>query len=252
MTGDGLAFVGESLHGYRGTATELLALLDEAGVDRALVGPVRPRGYHLGPANELVAEAVRERPERLVGLVRVDPNRGEDAVAEAVRGLDELGLAGVLLHPWEETFRISARLVDPVLEAVRDRGRFCVVAAGYPWVSEALQVAELARRFPDVPVVATNGAQLNISGLGQVDAELALEHAPNLFIQTGGVYREDFLRGVVARFGAERVVFASGYPLLDPRLEVLGVRWAGLGEAAETRILGANLEALLAARAERG
>jgi predicted TIM-barrel fold metal-dependent hydrolase len=133
-----------------------------------------------------------------------------------------------------------------LLEAVARLGLPVVVATGYPWLSEALQVAELARRHPDVRFVATNGAQLNVSGLGQTDAELALEACPNLALQTAGVYREDFLEGVVARFGSERLLFASGFPLLEPRLEVLRVRWApSLDEAARTAVLGGNARELL-------
>lgn len=244
---DGLTFLGESLFGYRATAAELLARMDEAGIDRAVVCPVRPRGYHLGPANEHVADAVREHPDRLVGFARVDPNLGEDAAREALSALGQLGLSGIFLHPWEETFRVSAPLVDPVVEVARERGVPVLVAAGYPWLSEGLQVGELARRFSDVTFIATNGGQINISGLGQTDVELALVANANLLVQTAGVYREDFLEGVVARFGAERVVFASAFPLMDPRLEIRRVQWAHLDEGAKEKILGGNLEALLPA-----
>src|SRR5262249_13051165 len=94
--------------------------------------------------------------------------------------------------------------------------------------------------------VATNGGQINISGLGQEDAFLALEACPNLLVQTSGVYREDFLEGVVERFGAERLLYASAYPQFEPRLELLRVRWAPtFGEQVQTAILGGNAERLL-------
>jgi predicted TIM-barrel fold metal-dependent hydrolase len=121
-----------------------------------------------------------------------------------------------------------------------------IVATGYPWVSEGLQVGDLARRHPHTTIVATNGAQINISGLGQRDALLALEESPNLVIQTTGVYREDFLEGVVERFGAGRVLFASGFPRFDPRLELLRVRWApNLDEPSRAAILAGNAKRLL-------
>jgi uncharacterized protein len=121
-----------------------------------------------------------------------------------------------------------------------------ILATGYPFVSEALQVAELAHRHPETTFVATNGGQINISGLGQDDAFLALEACPNLYVQTSGVYREDFLEGVVERFGAERLVYASAWPWFDPRLELLRVRWApNLGEDTRAAILGGNATRLL-------
>lgn len=243
MTVDSLTFVGESLFGPRATADELLRALEESEIDRAVVCPFRPRGYRLEEANDMVATAVDRHPDRLVGFARVDPNLGDAASRELERATVELGLSGLFLHPWEETFRIHDRRVDDLLEGF---ALPVLVAAGYPWLSEGLQVGELARRHPGLTFVATNGCQINISGLGQTDAELALAANPNLVVQTTGVYREDFLEGVSERFGAERLLFASGFPLFDPRLEVLRVRWApSLDERAKALVLGANAERLL-------
>jgi predicted TIM-barrel fold metal-dependent hydrolase len=94
-----------------------------------------------------------------------------------------------------------------------------------------------------VTFIATNGLQLNISGLGQIDAELALADNDNLLIQTSGVYREDFIEGIVRRFGAHRVLYASAYPLFDPRLEIRRVQWARFAAPDMAAILGGNAAA---------
>ena len=243
MIVDGLAYLGESIQGYQQSVDELLAYLDGLRIDRAVVVPVKPPGYHLEPENERVAAAAQAHPDRLVGFARVDPLRGESAAREVERGAAELGLRGLFLHPWEETFRIHDERVVRLLDGF---ALPVIVAAGYPWLSEGAQVAELARRLPAVAVVATNGCQLNSSGLGQTDAELALAANANLCAQTTGVYREDFLEGIVARFGAERLLYASGFPLFDPLLEVLRARWApGLDDRAKALVLGGNAERLL-------
>ena len=244
MTIDGLAFLGESIFGGEVTAEGLLARLGEAGVERAVVCPMKPPTYHLRTANDAVAEAVRDHSGILAGLVRVDPLLRGEAALEAERGLAELGLRGVFLHPWEETFRIDERVVDEVVEVARSRSVPVVVAAGYPWLSEGLQVGELAARFPEVTFVATNGLQINMSGLGQTDAELALAENPNLLIQTAGVYREDFIERVVEQHGPERVLFASSFPQFDPWLEVLRLKWAALSEDDRAATLHGNAERL--------
>jgi predicted TIM-barrel fold metal-dependent hydrolase len=217
----------------------LIAALDVAGIDRAIVCPSRARGHGYEVENDRVAAFVGAHPDRLVGFARVDPlTPGADAELERARSL---GLRGLFLHPWEDAFRIT----DPAVDRVVD-GAPVIVAAGYPWVSEGLQVGELARRHPETTFVATNGAQINISGLGQQDAELALESSPNLLIQTSGVYREDFLEGVVSRFGAGRLLYASAFPRFDPRLELLRVRWApNLRDQDQAAILGGNAARLL-------
>jgi uncharacterized protein len=221
MIVDALTFAGEGL----------ISALDGAGIGRAIVCAGRARGHGYDVANAGVAALAAEHPDRLVAFARVDP----------LAPVATTGASGLFLHPWEDAFRV----VDPEVDAVID-GRPVIVATGYPFVSEALQVAELARRHPETTFLATNGGQINISGLGQDDAFLALEACPNLCVQTSGVYREDFLEGVVERFGAERLVYASAWPQFDPRLELLRVRWApNLGEDARTAILGGNATRLL-------
>ncbi len=236
--------VGDSLFGSSATPRELLDVMAEAKIDRALVCPARPPGYELAPANEALAAVVQENAERLIGFARVDPNLS-DAAAQARHAIGELALSGIFLHPWEETFRISAASVNAVVEVAREAEVPVLVAAGYPWLSEGLQVGELAGRFPDVTFIATNGGQINVSGLGQIDAELAMERCSNLYLQTAGVYREDFLENVVERFGADRLLFASGFPSTDPRLEVQRPRSMHVDDATKAAVLGGNAIALL-------
>jgi predicted TIM-barrel fold metal-dependent hydrolase len=235
-TVDALALVGPSLFGPGQTAGELLDRMDRAAVDVTVVAAARPPEYALPPANDAVAALQSAHDDRLAGLVRVDPNR-PDAAEEVRRGL-ERGLHGVFLHPREEVFAINDPRVDAVLEVCAARPVPVVVAAGYPFVSEALQVAELAARHPDVPVLMTNGGQLNISGLGQVDALTALRTCPNVLVATNGVYRQDFIEGVVRDVGVDRVVFASAGPQFDPSYEVLRVRLAALADADRAALLG--------------
>ena len=212
----------------------LLAALDGAGIERAVVCAPRARGHGYDVENARATALASEHPDRLVAFARVDP-LAPNAAAHAE------GARGIFLHPWEDAFRITDPAVDAVVGSVP-----VIVATGYPFVSEALQVAELARRHPETTFVATNGGQINISGLGQEDAFLALEACPNLHVQTSGVYREDFLEGVVERFGAGRLLYASAFPQFDPRLELLRVRWAPkLGHEAQSAVLGGNATRVL-------
>jgi uncharacterized protein len=235
-TVDALALVGPSLFGPGQSAEELLHRMDLAAVDVTVVAPARPLEYHLAPANDAIAALLSAHGDRLAGLVRVDPNR-PDAAEEVRRGL-ETGLRGVFLHPREEVFAVNDPRLDAVLDVCAARPAPVVVAAGYPFVSEALQVAELAARHPDVPVLMTNGGQLNISGLGQIDAMTALQTCPNVLVATNGVYRQDFIEGVVREVGADRVVFASASPQFDPSYEVLRVRLAALEDTDRAALLG--------------
>jgi hypothetical protein len=178
---DLLTFVGESLHGYAQTAEQLLARMDEVGIDRAVICPVKPRGYHLGPENDRVAAAARASA-RLILFARVDPWLGGQAVDELDRAVTNLGACGLFLHPWEETFRINDPLVAPLAARAAELAIPLLVATGYPWVSEAAQVGDLARRYPALRIIMTHGGQINISGLGQFDAGPTCRSRPRGFI----------------------------------------------------------------------
>jgi uncharacterized protein len=238
---DAFSFLGQSLFGYGQSADELLARMAGAGVQQAVVCPVKPRGYHLSAANDFIAQAVGREP-RFVGLARVDPNLEADALAELDRGILTLGLRGLFLHPWEETFRVNGPRVEPLLARCSDLDVPVLIASGYPWLSEAAQVGDLARRFPSVTIVMTHGGQINISGLGQADAIETLRRYPNVCIETSGVYRQDFLQDVATEIGAERVLFGSNSPLMDARLEVARARWADLPDTVKALILRGNAQ----------
>ena len=246
---DSLVFLGRAFSGADLTVDTLLHQMDDLGIDRAAACPAKPADYHLPPENERVAAAATQHPDRLVFLCRVDPNRA-DAVHEVTRCFDELGARGLFLHPAEELFRTHDPRVDPVVAEAQRRHRPVVIATGHPWVSEPLQVAALAARFPDLAFVMTNGGQFNISGLGMADAWIALEQCPNLHVQTAGEYRQDFIEDVASTIGGSRILFASSAPCFDQRYELARARQAALVQDDQRLMLGATAERLFGLKAE--
>ena len=245
MVLDAEVYLGPNLFGPAHDRESLIKVLDAAGVTRAVVCPARPPGYHLGPANDLVADAVRRHPHRLIGFARVDPRQGAAALIELRRGVERLGLHGLLLHPWEELFPANDRLVDPLFAYARERRLLVQVAGGYPMVSHAAQIADLAQRFPDVTILATHGGQINISGRGLYEAAQMLRACPNVYLQTSGVYREDWMEDMAQELGAARLVFGSGAPYYDLGFELERIHRLHLPAADRAAIAGANLARLL-------
>jgi predicted TIM-barrel fold metal-dependent hydrolase len=237
-TVDGLVFLGTSHFGYQLDASAALAGMDAVGTDAAIAAPMHPHRGDFRAANESLAEAVGKSDGRLIPLCRVDPWEGEAAVAELRRAVGE-GARGVFLHPSEERFRINDVRVRPIVECAAELAVPVMVAAGYHLFAEPLQLAAAARWTPDNTFVLTNGGQFNISGMSQFDAQLALGNA-NVHVHTSGMYREDFLEGVVAKFGPERLLFATAAPLFTMAYERLRVELAHFTDAETELILGGN------------
>lgn len=241
---DAHAHVGDSLFGVRQSVEGLLASMSEHDIAQAVLVPLRPPGYHLEPENDRVAAAVEAYPNRFAGFARVDPWQGEAALRELRRALEDLGLVGLYLHPFEEQFAANDEIVFPLVELLRDRGLPLLLAGGYPVFSHPSQIGDLARQFPEVTIIATHGGQINISGLLLADATRMLRANPNVIMETSGIYREDFIEDTVNELGAERVVFGSNAPYMDQGFEAARIRLAHLDEATKDAIGGENIRHL--------
>jgi predicted TIM-barrel fold metal-dependent hydrolase len=242
---DAHAHVGQSLFGVGQSVDDLLASMAENGIARSVIVPLKPSGYHLGPENDRIAAAVHAHPDRLVGFGRVDPWQGKNAVDELRRGLDELSLAGLYLHPFEEQFAANDELVFPLMEILQECGLPLLLAGGYPGFSHPSQVGDLARQFPEVTIIATHGGQLNISGMLLADAGRMLRANPNVVMETSGIYREDFIEDTIAELGSDRVVFGSNAPYLDQGYEAARIRLAHLDAATKAAIGGETVRRIL-------
>lgn len=230
---------GPSLFGTHVSAGALLAEMDAVGIEVSVLVPQKPPDYAFRGANELALAAAEKHPDRLRSLCRVDPWQGGEAVVELVRCLEH-GAAGLYLHPYQELFPVSDPRLDPLIETCRERGVPVMVAGGHVRMSTAWQIGELAERHPEVTVVATSGGQINISGVALAEAETLLAENDNVFMETSGIYREDFIEDMAARFGAERILFGSGSPPLSRDLEKRRAEWAHLEADQRALILGHN------------
>src|SRR5215218_11301260 len=237
--------VGTSINGYQLGAEELLASMSSNGVDKGVIVPVQPKTYRLEPQNEAVAVMQMRYPDRFIGFCRIDPRQGEYAIAELWRCVLQLGLKGLVLHPMEEGYTINDA---PAIRLVREAGSLgvpVIVAAGYPWVAHALQIRSVAEQAEEATIIMSHGGQINISGLAQADAFLAMEMCGNLYIGTNGVYRQDFLEDCIGAFGPERVLFTSMTPVFHQGFELDRANSVKMEEANRPSVLGGNMIRIL-------
>jgi predicted TIM-barrel fold metal-dependent hydrolase len=234
---DSLVYAGASRFGGGRSLADLRDDARREGISSLVAAPARPPDHDLERASAALADACAGTGDR--ALVRLDP-WDDDAVAAAPRLLAREGAVGLLLHPWEETFAANHPRAIALAAAAVAAGATVVVEAGFPLLAEALAVAELARAVAPSPVVATRGVQLNMSGLGQRSADMALESAPNLHVTMAGMYRQDWLEQTIGVIGAQRVLFASLAPVFDQRLELARIVDLPLGRRDRRDVLAGN------------
>lgn len=238
---DALVVLGESLFGRGLEVADAVAQAKSAGVERIIAAPARGRDYSTVAANDRLFADTRLHPT-VSRLARIDPNQGENALVELERAVTGLGCVGVFLNPDEEVFRIQD--AAPVARLAGELGVPVVVVAGVVNRSEPLQVLELSQTVPGAQIVLTSGGQINISGLGMVDAWAALERSQNMSVLTNGEYRQDFLERIPKELGPERLLFASFAPYYEQPFEVARVRNVPFSDDVRETIEHGNAERL--------
>jgi predicted TIM-barrel fold metal-dependent hydrolase len=238
-------------HDVPATAEKLLGLMDEAGVDAALlVQGVGAYSYD----SSYAADAARAHPQRLSSVVCVDPT-ADDAPATLRHWVRERGARGVRLFTvtnpestwldeapgarlWEEAQTLGIPVVVTIL------------ARQIPKLANAL------RRFPDLPVALDHCGFPDLRGgppYERAPALLDLATFANLRLKvTTHVLRlaekDDagpgaFVEHLAKHFGAERLLWGSDYPQTHDRsyadmVALARGASAGLGAAGQARFLG--------------
>ena len=118
------------------------------------------------------------------------------------------------------------------------------INAGYPIVSEPLQILELMERYPQVTAITTHACQLDISGLSFDDALIVAE-AKNVKFDISGVYRRDFIELLINKAGVNNVLFGSCAPYMDISLEIERIKAVQIAEAVKEQIFYKNIEELV-------
>ena len=200
------------------------------------------RGYHLGPANDAVAEAVARR--RRTGS-RASPgstlcSATTRAPSSSARSTSS-GCAGSSCTRGRRRSAITDHRVDAVVEVARRRGVPVIVAAGYPLLSEALQVGDARAPLPGCRVrrderhpdsTSPASARRTPSSRSQATATCSCRRPASTGRTSSRASSDASERG--------RVLYASAYPLLDPRLEIRRVQWAAFSETESEALLGGN------------
>jgi len=237
------------------TAEELIAGMDEAGVDFSVILNIGWTTHELCvETNDYIIDAVSRYPERLVGFGAVQPNSPKAAIAEiercagaGIRGLGEM-------RPDIQLFDLGDEMVmGPLAEALKEYRLAILLHAseplGHDYPGKGIMFPDLLYPFiashPELTIVCAHwGGGLPFYALmPEVKKALAnvyFDSAASPFLYTPQVYSQ-----VIRLVGAERVLFGSDYPLLTPRRLLDEIETLGLaGETRELLLAGNALRLL--------
>lgn len=227
--------------GYEADPEELIAALDVAGQQRALVFPMHePGGYRA--ANDRVLAARDASGGRLEALVRVDPN-DPGAVDEARRGLDA-GARGIKLHPRSDRFGLPHPTVSRLVALAGERRLAVLFHAGRGIPNLGESVLHLAADHPGARIIL---AHAGISDLGLLGPRVGA--LPNVLFDTAWWNVADLL-ALMTTVAPGQILYASDMPYGGPRHASMALlrcaRAVGLGPEQVQVMAGAQLERVIA------
>lgn len=202
-----------------GTADELVDDMDTNGVDVSILVQTSWSTWD----NGYIADSTARFPERFVGHGLIDPQNFSDNAAQVRYWMQDRGLAGFRFHPFyypEEQILVNPGN-RPMWEelAVRE-----AVVQFHMKPSDAGQVNEIARRYPDMKLIIDHmGYPDPETGIDSFKPILELARHANMLVKISDVkgrsqrdfpFRDvhPYIKALLDTFGVERAMWGTGYP----------------------------------------
>jgi uncharacterized protein len=206
-----------------------LSVMDEAGVDLALLCAWRGPNNQDLISNDEVNQWVSLHPSRFAGLATVDLDRPMVAVRELRRRVREDGFIGLRVVPWLWDAPPTDRRYYPLFAECVELGVPFCTKVGH---TGPLRPSETGRPIPYVDQVALDFPELVIvcGHVGYPWTEemvaVARKHE-NVYIDTSAYTTarlpHELVRFMRTRTGQQKVLFGSNYPMITPAHALAGL-----------------------------
>lgn len=202
---------------------ELLAVMDRAGVDAAIVMPF-PGADDPKRVHDEIAELGQKHPGRVFGMVNITPHCNPDEYVEEVfRCVRDLGFVGIKLHTVGHAVNPLTEGAKVAFQAAKELNVPLMVHSG-PGIPFALptHILPRAKAFKDVKIVIAHAGFTFFTG----EALIVAQECPNVYLETSWLFPDD-IRWLVNALGANRVMMGTDLPR-NVRPALLIVEEAGL------------------------
>lgn len=199
-----------------GTAEDLLAQAQVAGVQRCVILPVAINPVGVRHINEFTAEQARLHPEFIpFGTLHA----GSAGLLDEAQQILDLGLYGVKMHPDTQLFNIDDERLYPVYDMLQGRLPF-IFHSGDPRYdySHPRRIKKILHDFPQLVCIAAH-----FGGWRMQDEAYELLHGEeNCYYDISSslsyLPREKAI-GFIRGYGAEKFLFGSDFPVGLPSIE---------------------------------
>jgi len=236
-------------------AKEIIAAMDEQGVDRSVIfGFPWKDSTTFKMQNDYVMEVVSRYPERLSGLCCFDPFNKE-AVSEARRCLQgNLSGIGEIAFYQSGIDDAALDMLTPLMEICLDKDLPFLMHTNEPvghlypgkTPNTLKQIYTLVTRFPENNIVLAHwGGGIFFFNLLKKEVQ---DHLKNVYFDTAAspfLYDPAIYKYALEIAGPDKVLFGSDFPLLKPERYFKEFENTGLTRAQIDAVSGGNAAKLL-------
>jgi predicted TIM-barrel fold metal-dependent hydrolase len=237
------------------TAEELLASMDEAGIDLSVVLNAGWVSQELCvKTNDYILDSVSRYPKRLVGFCAIQPRAGDVAIAELER-CAQAGAKGIgELRSDVQGFDLTDKAtMKPVVDAMLEHDLIFLTHSSEPVGHEYSGKGSITpdvlypfiTAFPNLKLVCAHwGGGLPFYALmPEVAKALA-----NVFFDTAAtvfLYKAEIFEQTSRIIGCDRILFGTDFPLMHQNRVLAQIQSVQLRKEDKAGILGANAQRLL-------
>lgn len=192
-----------------GTVTDLLASMDEAGVEKAVVFSCATKPEQVVPANDYLMMVKQEYPDRFIAMGTIHPD-----LPEAAKEIDRIraaGLQGIKLHPDFQKIYINEPAMMRIY-AMLDSSLPLMIHIGDHRTdfSSPYRLARVLEEFPELTIIAAH-----FGGYREWDQVWKHLIGKKVYFDTSSsifTLGTEEAAKIVRAHGADRILFASDYP----------------------------------------
>jgi predicted TIM-barrel fold metal-dependent hydrolase len=208
-------------------------MADQAGIDKMVVSHCDAIFFDTKAGNDALAAAMRTHPGRILGYVAFTSAYFGPAVLDEIdRCVFDHGMCGLKIYSHG-----GRSVAEPPMWPIVQRA----AELGLPVLAHATaaEIEILAQQVPEATFLIAHLGEQPGANMWQA-LDMARSH-PNVILDlTSSQVYAGMVESCVATVGAERIVFGTDMPLLEPQVQIQKVHAAQIDPVARQQILGGN------------
>lgn len=219
---------------------QLVRVADEMGFDKICCTDLTALFYDMHEGNDLLFREMKRFPDRIIGYASLHSTRfGTEALDELDRCANDYGMRGLKIYSTPQ-MSIAEPATISILEKTVELG-FPILAHATPHECEYLMSA-----VPECKLMMAHAGAQPFAHGDWNRAIMAAKRFPNLYLETASsTIDTGFLETCVRELGAEKIIFGTDIPLLDPYFQLSKIRDTNINADQLSKILGGNILRLM-------